>query len=447
LDRPLPVAAAPITAGPRAPWGWLSLALAAGAAVLLALGGGLLEREPPARLVAAPLAVLPFERIGPGNLPDWLGPAVAAALIDDLTGIADLPVTGYGSVDGFRSTRLDPLAAGRELGVTYVVHGQLRQMGGQEVAVTARLLETRRGTQLWSEQFARPRAQLADLQRELATKVAAAFGAQAAAAQLAAPSSGRAGRGLAHELVLEASVHLQRRTPEDVQRARQLFRTALAHDDGEPRAWLGLAQALVASHGLRWPPVRGQELAQAESALARAQAIAPQLLDVRGTAGAVLGLRGKWPLARALLEDELASHPGNAAGRHWLALALLHLGQHGAAAIEAERALALSPRDPGRGHVEHTRALALLHAGQLRRAVEAARQAAASPQPHPLAWATLAAALQLEGEVEAARGAMQQFLRSRPGASLALVKGRDGVLPPGKSGVLEAMVAAGLPRQ
>src|SRR4029453_2104394 len=101
------------------------------------------------------LAVLPLKLLNtqPGSEsgPDYLGIGLADALITRLSSIKRVAVRPTSSVLRY-GTHSDPLVAGRELGVAFVLDGRVRR-AGDRIRVTIQLLSVRDGTAMWAGQF------------------------------------------------------------------------------------------------------------------------------------------------------------------------------------------------------------------------------------------------------------------------------------------------------
>ena len=128
---------------------------------------------------AAPsLAVLPFTNRS--GLPE--DDVFAFGMVEDLTEAlshgVNLRVLSSMSTARFRTGPLPDLEAmGRELGVRYLLEGNVRRAGDQ-LRVTAQLVSAKSGEILWTQRFDRPLADLAALQEELIEEVAAQLGTQ-----------------------------------------------------------------------------------------------------------------------------------------------------------------------------------------------------------------------------------------------------------------------------
>jgi TolB-like protein/Flp pilus assembly protein TadD len=76
-----------------------------------------------------------------------------------------------------RDTISDPAAVGRQLGVRYLLEGNVRRVGAS-LRVTTQLIEAAHGEVLWASRFDRPLSELAALQEELVHEVAGSLDTQ-----------------------------------------------------------------------------------------------------------------------------------------------------------------------------------------------------------------------------------------------------------------------------
>ncbi|MFZ4070569.1 MAG: hypothetical protein ACOYJ6_10755 [Caulobacterales bacterium] len=77
----------------------------------------------------------------------------------------------------YRKEALDLKRIGEGLGVRYVLEGNLRR-AGPTIRVTCQLVEAATGAIVWTQMFARPLSELAELQDELVTELVGHLGAQ-----------------------------------------------------------------------------------------------------------------------------------------------------------------------------------------------------------------------------------------------------------------------------
>jgi TolB-like protein len=101
---------------------------------------------------AGTLAVLPFQRQGgaPGEWPASTGLGMADSVITSLIGVKWLLVRPTAAIERYAGTPVDPLTAGRELGVDHVLTGEWEPGPGAE-ALRLRLQEVRTGRAEWEQ--------------------------------------------------------------------------------------------------------------------------------------------------------------------------------------------------------------------------------------------------------------------------------------------------------
>jgi TolB-like protein/Tfp pilus assembly protein PilF len=134
---------------------------------------------------APSLAVLPFANRSGQADDDVFAVGMVEDIIDALSQGVDLRVVTSSATARFRNGAIPDLPAmARELGVRYVMEGNVRR-AGQDLRVTAQLVEAGGGEILWTQRFERPLSELADLQEELVLDVAAHLHSQVARVEMA----------------------------------------------------------------------------------------------------------------------------------------------------------------------------------------------------------------------------------------------------------------------
>lgn len=129
--------------------------------LLLALGWFAWDRFGPSggRAAAgareASIAVLPFVDMSAEGDQQYFGDGLSEEILNLLAGIGDLKVSGRTSSFSFKGTNVSIPEIGRTLGVAHVLEGSVRRSGDQ-LRITAQLIEAETGFHLWSDTYDLP---------------------------------------------------------------------------------------------------------------------------------------------------------------------------------------------------------------------------------------------------------------------------------------------------
>ena len=307
-------------------------------------------REPVA--AAAPsVAVLPFVNMSGAPEDGYFADGLSEEILNSLANVPGLKVAGRTSSFSYKGRDQDIRRIARELGVGHVIEGSVRRAGDQ-LRVTAQLIEAEGGFHLWSQTFDRTLEDTLAIQSEIAGAVAdklklsvlPAAGTEvpldAAAQQAYLEALGLIGESSHGSL--ERAVALLR----PLQAARPDFIPVYLPlaDSVQRLGWYGLVPSLEALDEMR-------------SLSAEATRRAPDDLDVRVLAALIPfaenDLAPTWRgyerilAAHRVLADEAPNHPLLQLNT---ADAARILDQHDLALRYAERYVALEPRDP-KGHM------------------------------------------------------------------------------------------------
>jgi TolB-like protein/Flp pilus assembly protein TadD len=143
------------------------------------------ETLKPGQSGSAPsLAVLPFTNRS--HLPE--DEVFAEGMVEDVTSAlsqgVNVRVLGSTATANLSRAAITDLAAlGRQLGVRYLLEGNVRRVGAN-LRVATQLLEAATGEIVWTGKFDRPLAELAELQEELVTDIAAILDTQVYALEM-----------------------------------------------------------------------------------------------------------------------------------------------------------------------------------------------------------------------------------------------------------------------
>ncbi|HEY7191263.1 MAG TPA: protein kinase [Vicinamibacterales bacterium] len=252
------------------------------------------------------IAVLPFADLSPAKDQEYFADGISEELINSLSRIADLQVTGRTSSFYFKGRGADLATIGKTLGVQYVLTGSVRKAADQ-VRITPELIQVDTGFRLWSENYDRPLTGIFELQDEIAGKVADALQVTLGVGEIGQP--GMTHNVAAFEEWLRALSYLNQYRPDAFESAIEHADRAVALDPSFVYGWILLHNNLV--NGAAVTPARAAEWARrAPQALDRARALAPDSPIVQWVMAIDLGTSGRWLEAGALAEKLRANPNG-----------------------------------------------------------------------------------------------------------------------------------------
>ena len=217
------------------------------------------------------IAVLPFANLSSDTEQEYFADGLSEELLNQLSKIEQLLVTARTSSFAYKGRTGDIATIGRELGVRHVLEGSVRKAGNQ-VRITAQLIDTTTGFHLWSETYNGELADVFALQDQISRSVADALQITLGIGREEFRAGGTENTVAYEHYLLARSLQRQRGQPE---RVLTELEQALALD-----AEFGLAQIELANvlGGLATNTVGRDDLAsRRDLAIERAEAIAPDL--------------------------------------------------------------------------------------------------------------------------------------------------------------------------
>jgi TolB-like protein/Flp pilus assembly protein TadD len=363
----------------------------------------------------ASIAVLPFENIG--NEPRWdrFADGLTEDIVTDLSHSKDLFVVARNSTEAYKGKPGDVRSIGRDLGVRYVLEGSI-QPSGDQIRVTAQLIDARTGGHVWSSRYDRPATDLFKVQSDVTGKIAATLtGYEGAVAEAERslirrkPPSNLTAYDL-YLLGMEAKHGGSAGgvTKQGLDEAERLFHKALSIDPQLARAHVGLAYIYEyrLEFGLGDP---AENLASQMEAARDAVQLDPndgETQLVLGHAFAYQGL-GDQAIEQFAKAETLA--PNSADVLILIAWYLPQLNQPDRAVVLAERALQLNPNYPN----WYNQGLRFVYffGGQFDKSIKHAKLVT---DPFATDYAYLAAASAMLGNMTTAKAAAAEVSRLDP---------------------------------
>src|SRR5882757_525731 len=258
------------------------------------------------------IVVLPFADIRAAKDQEYFSDGLAEQLINDLAKISGLKVVGRSSAFQFKGRNEDLRDVGRKLGVANVLEGSVRR-DGNHVRITAELIKTNDGFQLWSQTYDREIKDIFAVEDEIAL---------AATEALQLKLLGGNGRPVAsnlHSTNPEAyQVYMQAQyfsgrgqRKEELGKALAYSDRAIKLDEKFASAWAlrSSVQNEMAEYGLI-DPTEGYRMARdnAERAIALDPALASAYLALANTQ---IDYDWDWDAANISLTIAVSLEPGN----------------------------------------------------------------------------------------------------------------------------------------
>jgi serine/threonine-protein kinase len=231
------------------------------------------------------IAVLPFANQNHDPETDYLSDGFTESIINSLTQLPNLRVIARNSVFRYKGRDTDPIAAGNELGVRAVLTGRIMQRG-ENLNISAELVDVRDNKQLWGEQYERRVLDLMGVQREIAKEISGNLRLKLSGAEQSLVTKRYTENPEAYQLYLKGRYFWNKFTPADHQRAAEYFNQAIAKDPTYALAYTGLADTYGASATNNWiAPTEGY--AKGKAAVKKALELDETLAEAHATLGAL----------------------------------------------------------------------------------------------------------------------------------------------------------------
>jgi TolB-like protein/DNA-binding winged helix-turn-helix (wHTH) protein len=120
------------------------------------------------------VAVLPFRDLSAGSDQKWFAEGLTEEIQNRLIQTPDLHVVSKSTAAGFREQEGSLPDKARSLGVAHILDGSVRRVDGR-VRVTAQLVRTSDGVQLWSQTYDRAASDVIPIQEDIAFRIASAM--------------------------------------------------------------------------------------------------------------------------------------------------------------------------------------------------------------------------------------------------------------------------------
>ena len=287
------------------------------------------------------LAVLPFDNLSSDRSQDYLTEGMTEELITQLGrwNPERLGVIARTSTDLYKGANKSVAEVGRQLSVDYIVEGSARRNGDQ-VRITAQLIQVRDQTHLWAKEYDRDEHNLLALENEVATDVADEIKVKLSANTKAEI---RPVDAQAHEAYLKGRHYWNQLSCKAFEIALPLFENAVQRDPNFALADASLADTFYKEYEFGCRPAE-EVIPKAKQAALRAIQLDDQLGEAHAALGVIAnGFDWNWVTAERELKLATELSPNNAIAHSWYGALLCQFGEWQRCFAEQRAAKQLDP--------------------------------------------------------------------------------------------------------
>src|SRR5438128_5357182 len=312
--------------------------------VLGAIGLGMYLHARNTEVAIDSIAVLPFQNRSTEPDSEYLSDGLAESLIYRLSQLPNLKVSPTSLVFRYKGKDIDPIKVGKELGVNAVLSGRITQRG-DNLTISAELVDVRYNKLLWGEQYERKMSELLSPQREIAREIVD---------KLQLKVSGQE-RGLAkhytesneaYQLYMKGRFYFNKRTEEGMKKGLEYFQQAIEKDPTFALAYSGLADTydLLGAADAGGTVSPNEALPKAKAAALKAIEIDASLAEPHVSLAHVKYYYDRdWPGAEREFKRAIELNPNYPQAHHWYAIYLAWAGRTNEGLAEIKRAQELDP--------------------------------------------------------------------------------------------------------
>jgi len=290
------------------------------------------------------LAVLPCESLSNDASQDYFADGMTDELISDLGQISALRVISRTSVMSYKRARKPLPQIARELNVDAVVEGTVLR-SGNEVRITAQLIEASADKHLWSQSYEGELRNTLALQNDVARAIADQIRINLNPKEKAALKKVKVVNPEAFESYLKGRYFWNKRTAEGLNVALAYFNQAIGEDPTFAQAYSGLADTYALLGDWQYAVMTPKE------ALPKAKASAIKALELDSALGeahnslafCLDGFEWDFEAAGREFQRAIELNPNYATAHHWYAWHLGLLGRYDDALAEMRKAENLDP--------------------------------------------------------------------------------------------------------
>jgi len=291
------------------------------------------------------IAVLPFEDMSPQKDQEYFCDGIADEIINALTHISELRVVARTSAFSFKGKNMDIREIGKKLNVGAILEGSVRK-SGDNLRVTAQLINVESGYHLWSEKYERKLADIFTVQDEISLAIVEKLEIKVLGKEKIRLTKRHTENIQAYNLYLKVRYFWNKRTKSDLEKAIEYFNESLEIDSDYALAYSGMADCYTILAAYGFAPAR-PNFKKAKEMVTKALAIDDLIAEAHASLGWVILLADwAWENAEREFIRAIELNPGYATAHHWYTYSFLLTARFNEALKRIYHAQELDPLSP-----------------------------------------------------------------------------------------------------
>ena len=267
------------------------------------------KQESPLDVHPDSLAVLPFVNMSDDPEQEYFSDGLTEDIITDLSLIPGLFVIARNSTFTYKDKSVDVRRLGEEMGVRYVLEGSVRKSGNQ-VRVTAQLIEAASGHHLWAKKYDRGLEDVFAVQDELTKEIVTALDVELVSGERGRYQRSRVKNPEAREVLYRGMAKFYKFDEASHAQAKMFFEQFTRLEPDSILGYVWQAQMCQVEIFMGWSEDKDSSLKNMETLVAKALKIDDRDPLALGHAGMQQLFLGNHDQSIAFAKQALAEAPG-----------------------------------------------------------------------------------------------------------------------------------------
>jgi TolB-like protein/Tfp pilus assembly protein PilF len=375
-----------------------------------------LPESPPLPLPDKPsIAVLPFENMSDDPKQEYFSDGLTEEIITALSKVRRLFVIARNSTYTYKGKPVKVQHVSRDLGVRYVLEGSVRKSGDQ-VRITAQLIDATTGNHLWAERYDRELKNIFAVQDEITKNIIMAMQVKLTDGEQARAVAKGTKNLEAYLKYLQARDYVLKLNPESNALGKELAEEAITLDPEYAMAYRLVGAAHMNDLFLGTSKSPKDSITKAIELTKKAIALDDTYAEAHGSLGFLYSITGQYDKAIAESEKAVTLNPNSARSHYMVGKTLSFAGMWEKSIPAYKKAIRLNPIPPNM--YLWSLGLSYCYIGQYEEAITWGEKAIRQEPDSLLANRCMAAIYSMSGRKEEARVQAAEVLRIQPKFSL-----------------------------